>query len=132
MSRKTTVSKWCAQPKRERVKYRLHPLIHTLLKFNLAQYIESCQRFSGLGNELPQTGHTFSVALIIRLALHLGHLTAWSLTRLISSGFIRQCDYQVCLAMINAINANSKNVEMTRPVISTRIGELYSFVRILK
>jgi hypothetical protein len=44
------------------------------------------QRFSGLGNELPQTGHTFSVGLIIRLALHLEHLTAWSLTRLISVG----------------------------------------------
>ena len=38
------------------------------------------------GSEPPQTGHTFSVGLIIRLALHLEHLTGWSLTRLISSG----------------------------------------------
>ena len=52
----------------------LHPLIHTLLKFNLAQDVAVCPRFSGLGNELPQTGHTFSVGLIIRLALHLEHL----------------------------------------------------------
>ncbi len=64
----------------------LHPLIHTGLEFNPVQDIESCQRFSGLGSEPPQTGHTFSVGLIIRLALHLEHLTGWSLTRLISSG----------------------------------------------
>jgi len=38
------------------------------------------------GSEPPQTGHTFSVGLIIRLALHLEHLTGWSLTRLILSG----------------------------------------------
>ena len=60
----------------------LHPLIHTLLKFTVAQDGVS-QRFIGLGSLLPQTGHTFSVGFIIRLALHLGHLTAWSLTRLI-------------------------------------------------
>ena len=65
---------------------RLHPLIHTLLESNLAQDVEGCQRFSGFGNKLPQTGHTFSVGLTIRLALHLEHLTEWSLTRLISSG----------------------------------------------
>jgi hypothetical protein len=64
----------------------LHPLIHTLLKFNRTQDVGASQRFSGLGNEPLQTGHTFSVGLIIRLALHLGHLTGWSLTRLISSG----------------------------------------------
>jgi hypothetical protein len=65
----------------------LHPLIHTLLKFNLAQDVEGCQRFAGFGNELPQTGQTFSLGLIIRLALHLGHLTGWSFIRLISLGF---------------------------------------------
>jgi len=64
----------------------LHPLIHSRLKFNLAQDIDWSQRFSGFENEPPQTKHTFSVGLIIRLALHLGHLTLWSLTRLISSG----------------------------------------------
>jgi len=64
----------------------LHPLIHTLLEITLAQDVEGCQRFIGFGNKPPQTGHTFSVGLIIRLALHLGHLTGWSLTRLISAG----------------------------------------------
>jgi len=63
-----------------------HPLIHTHLEFNPAQYVEGCQRFAGFGSEPPQTGHTFSVGLIIRLALHLEHLTGWSLTRLISIG----------------------------------------------
>ena len=48
---------------------RLHPLIHTLLEFNLAQDIVVFQRFTGFGNELPHTGHTFSVGLIIRLVL---------------------------------------------------------------
>ena len=65
----------------------LHPLIHTRLEFALAQDVGVCQRFSGLGNEPPHTGHTFSVGLIIRLALHLEHLTGWSLIRLISLGF---------------------------------------------
>ena len=72
--------------KRKRAEWRLHPLIHTLLKFDLAQNVGVSQRLSDLGNELPKTGQTFSVGLIIRSALHLGHLTAWSLTRLISSG----------------------------------------------
>jgi hypothetical protein len=67
-------------------KFVLHPLIHTLLEFDRTQDVGASQRFSGLGNEPLQTGHTFSVGLIIRLALHLGHLTGWSLTRLISSG----------------------------------------------
>ena len=60
--------------------------IHTRLKFTLAQDIVVLQRFAGLGSELRQTGHTFSVDLITRLALHLEHLTGWSLTRLISIG----------------------------------------------
>ena len=64
----------------------LHPLIHTLLEFDLAQDVDYGQRCPGLGSEPPQTGHTFSVGLIIKLALHLGHLTGWSLTRLISIG----------------------------------------------
>ena len=59
------------------------PLIHTHLQFSLAQDVGVSQRFSGLGNEPPQTGHTFSVGLIIRSALHMGYLTAWSATRLI-------------------------------------------------
>jgi hypothetical protein len=45
------------------------------------------QRFSGFGNELPQTGHTFSSGLTITVSLHLEHLTAWSWTRLISMFF---------------------------------------------
>jgi hypothetical protein len=40
-------------------KFRLHPLIYTWLEFSITQDIESCQRFPGLGNEPPQTGHTF-------------------------------------------------------------------------
>ena len=40
------------------------PLIHTFLEFSLAQNVGVSQRFSGLGIELPQTGHTFSVGLI--------------------------------------------------------------------
>jgi hypothetical protein len=51
----------------------------------MTQDVGVSQRFSGLGNEFPQTGHTFSVGLIIKLALHLRHLTLISLTRLISS-----------------------------------------------
>ena len=65
---------------------RLHPLIHTPMEFTLAQNVEVSQRFSGFGSLPLQTGHTFSVGLIIKLALHLGHLTGWSLARLISSG----------------------------------------------
>jgi hypothetical protein len=65
---------------------RLHPLIYTLPKFNLAQDIVAFQRFSGLGNELPHTGHTFSLRLTIIVNLHFWHFTAWTLTRLISSG----------------------------------------------
>ena len=61
------------------------PLIHTLLEFGIIQDIDFCQRFTGLGNELQQTGHIFSVGLTIRLALHLEHFTGWTLTRLISS-----------------------------------------------
>jgi len=66
--------------------WRLHPLIHTLLEFNLAQDIGVNQRFSSWGNSLPQTGHTFSVGLIIRLILHVEHLTERSLARSISAG----------------------------------------------
>ena len=63
-----------------------HPLIHTLLKFNLAQDIWFYQRLSSLGNSLPQTGHSFSVGSIIRLTLHIENLTEWSLARSISAG----------------------------------------------
>ena len=42
--------KWYAQAKRGKVKCRLHPLIHTLLKFNLAQDIENIKS----GAEAPQ------------------------------------------------------------------------------
>ena len=52
----------------------------------MAQNIVGFQRFTGLGNELPQTGQTLSSGLSITVSLHLGHLTLWSLTRLISSG----------------------------------------------
>ena len=72
--------------KREGANCGLHPLIHTLPELNLAQDIGLCQRFGGFGSFLPQTGHTFSVGLTIRLALHLEHLTGWSLTRFISFG----------------------------------------------
>jgi hypothetical protein len=49
----------------------LHPLIHTLLVLTLAQDVDYGQRFPGLGSEPPQTGHTFSVGLTIRLAFAL-------------------------------------------------------------
>jgi len=55
-----------------------------LLEFNLAQDIVAFQRFTGFGNALPQTGHTFSDGLTITVSLHLGHLIGWTLTRLIS------------------------------------------------
>ena len=58
----------------------------TLLEFNLVQDIWFFQRFSGLGNEHPQTGHTLSSGLTITVSLHLGHLTGWTFTRLISLG----------------------------------------------
>jgi hypothetical protein len=47
--------------------WRLHPLIHTLLKFNLAQDVGVRQGFSGFGNLLPQTGHTFSVGFTLEV-----------------------------------------------------------------
>ena len=40
----------------------LHPLIHTFLKFNLAQDLDWCQRFGGFGRKLPQTGQALSAA----------------------------------------------------------------------
>jgi hypothetical protein len=64
----------------------LHPSIHTLLKFNLAQDVVVCPRFSGLGNDPSQAGHTLSSSFTLTVSLHLGHLTGWSLTRLISVG----------------------------------------------
>jgi len=63
-----------------------HPFIHTLLEFNLTQHIDWFERSGGFSNSLPQTGHTFSDGLTITVSLHLGHLTGWTLTRLISSG----------------------------------------------
>jgi len=66
---------------------KLHPLIHTLLNFNLAQDIVVSQLFAGRGNALPQTGHTLFSRLTITVSLHLGHLTGWTFTRLISMPF---------------------------------------------
>ena len=57
-----------------------------LLKFALTQDVVPHQGLFSLGSEPPQTGHTFSVALIRRLALHLEHLTGWSFTRWIFWG----------------------------------------------
>jgi hypothetical protein len=54
------------------VDFVLHPLIHTLLKFNLAQDVGVSQRFSRLVNELPQTGHTLSDGLTIGVSLYWG------------------------------------------------------------
>ena len=53
---------------------RLHPLIHTLLDFTVAQDLEGCQRFAIFGSKLPQTGHMLSFGLTITVSLHLGHL----------------------------------------------------------
>jgi F0F1-type ATP synthase assembly protein I len=56
--------------------------VKKVISFGLVAY----SYFFRAGSLLPQTGHTFSLGLIIRSALHLGHLTGWSLTRLISTG----------------------------------------------
>jgi len=65
----------------------LHPfLIHTLPDFNLTQDIVVFQRFSGLDKAFPQTRQTLSDGLTIGVSLHLGHLTGWTFTRLISLG----------------------------------------------
>jgi hypothetical protein len=61
-------------------------LIATLLEFNLEQDIVVSQRFGGLSNALPQTGHTLWSGLTIKFSLHLGHLRGWTLTRLTSVG----------------------------------------------
>ena len=60
--------------------WRLHPLIHTLLEFTVTQNMGLCKRFPSFYRWFPQTGHTFSVGPIDRLALHWGHLTLKSLT----------------------------------------------------
>ena len=59
---------------RSKLKCRLHPLIHTLLDFSVAQDLEGCQRFASFGSKLPQTGHMLSFGLTITVSLHLGHL----------------------------------------------------------
>ena len=85
--RKTTILGLIGQLKGgEEANCGLHPLIHTLLKFNLAQYVRVSQRFSGLGNEPLQTGHILSSGPTIMVSLHLEHLTRQSLTRSISAG----------------------------------------------
>ena len=61
--------------------------MHTLLSFTLAQYLVIRQCFPSAGSEPPQTGRTFSVGLAIKSALHLEHLTLWSLTRLMVMGY---------------------------------------------
>jgi hypothetical protein len=55
-----------------------------LLEFHRAQDIDVFQHFTGMGSELSQTGHTFSGGLTIGVSLQLGHLTGWTLIRLIS------------------------------------------------
>jgi len=40
VSRKSTISKWCAKAKSESGEYRLHPLIHTRPDFTAAQDVE--------------------------------------------------------------------------------------------
>ena len=96
---------------------RYHPVIHTRLEFSLTQDVDVCQRFAGSGNEPPLTGHSFSVGLIIRLALHLGHLTEWSLIRLILSGArlitgfsLTPLDEVLMNYVIESLSAMSKNV----------------------
>jgi len=51
--------------------WRLHPLIHTLLHFTLVQDVGVSQRFSGLGNKLPQTGHINLQRASLYFSLHL-------------------------------------------------------------
>ncbi len=53
MSRKTATLKWYAQAKRGTVKCGLHPLIHTRLEFNLAQYIVTCEATVGICKKPP-------------------------------------------------------------------------------
>ena len=64
----------------------LHPLIHTLLEINLVHDMVLFQRFGGFGSDPSQAGHTLSSSFTLTVSLHLGHLTGWSLTRLISIG----------------------------------------------
>ena len=91
--------------------------MHTFLKFNLVQDLGVSQRFSRLVNELPQTGHTFSVGLTITVSLHLRHLTEWSLTRLISSGsrlvtgfFHTPLDEVIMKYVFDSLSTMSKNI----------------------
>ena len=61
-------------------KFGLHPLMHTYLKFNLAQNIVVFQRLAGMDNELPYRGHTLSDGSTITVSLQLGHLMGWTFT----------------------------------------------------
>ena len=65
--------------------------------------------FFWTGRELPQTGHTFSVGLTIGVSLHLGHLTGWSLTRLISSGSREVC-IGITLQKIQLIHRGGRDI----------------------
>jgi len=98
-----------------------HPLIHTLLDFNLTQDIVAFQRFTGLGNELPQTGHTLSDGFTNTVSLHLGHLTGWTFTRLIWSRlrlviwlFFSPVDALVLEMFINQLT--QKNANWSKPM----------------
>jgi hypothetical protein len=71
--------------KRKGANCRLHPLIYTLLKTSLAQYVVEYQLFCGLGNEPPQTGQVFFWGSTIRFILQFGHFTLTSITRLSST-----------------------------------------------
>ena len=68
----------------------LHPLIHTSLRRSLAQDVAVLQCFAGFGNDPPQIGDTSSSGLTKGVSLHMGHLTGWTVTRLISlePGFV--------------------------------------------
>jgi hypothetical protein len=101
----------------EEAECKLHPLIHSLLEFTLAQDIVYCQRFPGLGSEPPQTGHTFSVSFIIRSALHLEHLTGWSLTRLISMFSDKRKEWTDTLCHFPIISASSSPLNLNKTLL---------------
>jgi hypothetical protein len=91
--------------------------MYTLLEFSLAQDVDFCQCFKVFGSEPPQTGQSFSVGLITRLALHLEHLTAWSLLRMILSGArlvtgfsLTPLEEVLMNYVIESLSAMSKNI----------------------
>ena len=83
----------------------------------MAQDLVVFQRFSGLVNAFPQTGHSLFFGLTITVSLHFGHLTGWTLTLLISlgsrlvTGFFLTPLYEVIMNYVfDSLSTMSKNI----------------------